>query len=63
MTAFNASGSDVDDAVILTARDFYVPIEGTLSVFAGERSASHVLTDTVDILVRYYRRWMSYREV
>ena len=41
--------------------DFYLPLGQGCVVIAGERSASHVLTEANDLSVEYLPRWLAYR--
>jgi hypothetical protein len=44
-----------------TMRDFYWPVGGGVVVLCGERAASHVLTDTVNVALQVSPRWKGFR--
>jgi len=50
-----------DSAAAYSFSDWYLPVEGGKLVLVGEREASHVLTDTVDVSLAAYYRWRSFR--
>jgi hypothetical protein len=55
------SGDLPDNNVALSATDFYLPVEGSILVFAAERQTSHVLTDSAYVTLDSRARWLSLR--
>jgi hypothetical protein len=46
----------------ISVHDWYIPVGDVMLVVAGQRAASHDLSDAVDITIDYHPRWFSYRE-
>lgn len=59
--AYNLDGGVVDRLVPAPERWLYPRTGGTL-VFVGQRPGEHVLTDTLNVEMTMYKRWLSYHQ-
>lgn len=58
----STAGGEFDSlAVSYSTTDFYLPVGDSTLVFAGERETQHVLDDAVDVTIKAWSRWPSYR--
>lgn len=56
----NANEPDVSIPQAMT--NWRLPVGDSVFVFVGERTASHVITDQVDVVLYHFKRWRGYLE-
>lgn len=63
MTALSHTvGYGPNRGIVYEDHDWYLPIDDSVVAFAAERSTQCVITDTANLQLNYFPRWMTYRE-